>query len=143
MQASKNAIGLIKKHEGCRLAAYLCPAGVWTIGYGSTRGVHRFLKITQQEAEVRLREDVRIAEVSVQKVNYLQLLRQNQYDALVSFLFNLGAVNFNKSTLRKRIIANPDDPAIAGEFARWVYGGGKRLTGLELRRKDEVDLYFR
>lgn len=143
MQASKNAIELIKKHEGCRLAAYLCPGGVWTVGYGSTRGVNRFTTITKQEAEIRLREDVREAEIAVQQVKYLQpSLNQGQYDALVDFVYNFGAGKFNTSALRKKIVANPADPSIRDEFARWVHAGGVRLQGLVARRRDETDLYF-
>lgn len=144
MNISDKGIDLIKRHEGCRLKAYQCPAGIWTVGYGSTRGVNRFTEITQQEAEVRLRQDVKVAERTVEKVRYLQKgLKQCQFDALVSFVFNLGSGAFEKSTLRKKIIANPDDRSIGAEFGKWVNAGGQRLEGLVKRRADEANLYFK
>lgn len=143
MNISNKGIELIKRHEGCRLKAYQCPAGVWTVGYGSTRGVNRFTEITQQEAEVRLRQDVKVAERTVEKVRYLQKgLKQCQFDALVSFVFNLGSGAFEKSTLRKKVIANPDDRSIRPEFMKWVNASGQRLEGLVKRRADEANLYF-
>ena len=117
METSSKGIELIKQHEGCRLRAYKCPAGVWTVGYGSTRGVNQWTEITRQEAEVRLREDLRTAERTVEKVRYLQpRLAQCQFDALVSFVFNVGSGNFEKSTLRKKVLANPADRSIRDEF---------------------------
>lgn len=144
MNISDKGIELIKRHEGCRLKAYQCPAGAWTVGYGSTRGVNRFTEITQQEAEVRLRSDAKAAERTVEKVRYLQKgLKQCQFDALVSFVFNLGSGAFEKSTLRKKVIANPDDRSIGAEFGKWVNAGGQRLEGLVKRRADEANLYFK
>ena len=144
MQISNRGLDLIKRHESCRLKAYQCPAGVWTVGYGSTAGVNRFTTITMQEAEIRLREDVKTAERTVEKVRYLQpALNQNQFDALVSFVFNVGSGNFNTSTLRKKVINNPADATIRNEFERFIYAGGKQMRGLVSRRKEEADLYFR
>lgn len=143
MNISNKGIDLIKHHEGCRLKAYQCPAGIWTVGYGSTRGVNRFTEITQQEAEVRLRSDAKAAERTVEKVRYLQKgLKQCQFDALVSFVFNLGSGAFEKSTLRKKVIANPTDESIRTEFMKWVNASGQRLEGLVKRRTDEANLYF-
>ncbi len=143
MEASRKGLELIKQHEGCRLRAYKCPAGVWTVGYGSTRGVNQWTEITRQEAEVRLREDIRVAERTVEKVRYLQpRLTQHQFDALVSFVFNAGSGNFEKSTLRKKVLANPSDKSIRDEFLKWIYANGKPLGGLRKRRQDEADLYF-
>ena len=117
METSSKGIELIKQHEGCRLRAYKCPAGVWTVGYGSTRGVNQWTEITRQEAEVRLREDLRTAERTVEKVRYLQpRLAQCQFDALVSFVFNVGSGNFEKSTLRKKVLANTADRSIRDVF---------------------------
>ena len=143
METSSKGIELIKQHEGCRLRAYKCPAGVWTVGYGSTRGVNQWTEITRQEAEVRLREDLRTAERTVEKVRYLQpRLAQCQFDALVSFVFNVGSGNFEKTTLRKKVLANPADRCIRDEFLNWIHANGKPLEGLRKRRKDESELYF-
>lgn len=143
METSSKGIELIKQHEGCRLRAYKCPAGVWTVGYGSTRGVNQWTEITRQEAEVRLREDLRTAERTVEKVRYLQPgLTQCQFDALVSFVFNVGSGSFEKSTLRKKVLANPADGSIRDEFLKWVHANGKPLEGLRKRRQDEAELYF-
>lgn len=138
-KTSNRGIELIQKHEGYRAEAYLCPAGVWTIGYGSTKGVKKGDKITREEAENRLIKDIRDAENEVNKIDGLN---QHQFDALVSFVFNLGAGNFQKSTLRKKIIADNQDPSIKYEFEKWVNAGGKKLPGLVARRKDEASLYF-
>lgn len=143
MKISSNGFDLIKRHEGCRLKAYKCPAGIWTVGYGSTKGVNQWTAITQQQAEVRLRTDVETSENAVEKVRYLQKgLKQCQFDALVSFVFNVGSGAFGKSTLRKMIIANPDDRSIRAEFYKWVNANGRRLPGLVARRADEAKLYF-
>lgn len=90
-----------------------------------------------------MREDVKTAERTVEKVRYLQpRLTQNQFDALVSFVFNLGSGNFEKSTLRKKVLADPSDESIRAEFLKWTHSNGKPLTGLQKRRKAEADLYF-
>ena len=108
METSSKGIELIKQHEGCRLRAYKCPAGVWTVGYGSTRGVNQWTEITRQEAEVRLREDLRTAERTVEKVRYLPpRLAQCQFDALVSFVFNVGSGKFAPTTRPKKELAKP------------------------------------
>lgn len=139
MEASKKAIDIIKYYEGLHLDAYLCPAGVLTIGYGHTRGVTEGMEITAAEADRLLNED--LAEVEAE-VNKIDGLNQNQFDALVSFVFNLGATAFRRSTLRKMILADRDDPNIAPEFKRWIYGGGQVLRGLVSRRAEEAELYF-
>lgn len=139
MKTSKAGIELIKKHEGLRLAAYLCPAGVPTIGYGHTKGVRLGQVITEAEAEHFLIEDLRTSEKEIDSHN-LQL-NQNQFDALVSFVFNVGAGNFRSSTLLRRVRLNSNDNDIENQFNRWVYGGGKILPGLVRRRKEEANLY--
>ncbi len=140
MRTSNDGISLIKRHEGCRLEAYKCPAGVWTIGYGHTRGVKQGQKITMEQAEVLLRGDLATSEAVVNKI---YKLKQHQFDALVSFVFNLGAGSFEKSTLRKLVVANPDNSEIRREFGKWVYAGGRKLSGLMARRADEANLYFK
>lgn len=140
MKTGIQGIKLIKKFEGCKLTAYKCPAGIWTIGYGHTRNVHKGEVITQQQADELLKQDLNIYEIGVEalKLN----INQNQFDSLVSFAFNLGLGALQKSTLLKRIKVNPNDPKIKDEFLRWSYAGGKQLKGLLLRRQAECDLYF-
>lgn len=92
-------LALIKQYEGCRLAAYRCAAGVWTIGYGHTAGVHSGMTITQAQADAYLRQDIAKFEGYVNNPAYVPItanLNQNQFDALVSFAFNLGAGNLRK-----------------------------------------------
>ena len=143
MKTSETGLNLIKKHEGLRLKAYKCPAGVWTIGYGHTLGVRPWSIITEAQAEQKLREDVVVAERAVDQLYYLWVeLKQCQYDALVSFIFNIGVNAFKQSALRKKVVCNPADPLIRLEFERWVYVDGKKLPGLITRRNDEAELYF-
>lgn len=140
MKTSDNGIELIKRFEGLRLKAYLCPAGKPTIGYGHTKDVKLGDVITEEEAEQLLREDLIAVENEINKHNLN--LNQNQFDALVSFVYNVGIGNFRSSTLLKKIKANPNDESIANEFKRWVYSNGKRLPGLVKRREEEAELYF-
>ena len=140
MKTSKQGIELIKRYEGLRLKAYVCPAGVATIGWGHTKGVKAGMVIDLAEAERLLADDIAIAERCVNCD--ADSLNQNQFDALVSFVFNVGTANYKKSTLRKKVLSNPNDPVIADQFERWVYAKGKVLLGLMKRRADECDLYF-
>lgn len=143
MKTSDRGLALIKKYEGLSLKAYQCPAGIWTIGYGSTKGVRPWTVITRGQAEQRLREDISTAEQAVDILRYLQPgLKQCQYDALVSFIFNVGCAAFNKSALRKLIIRDTEDDSIKNEFKRWVYVNGKVSPGLSARREEEAKLYF-
>ena len=151
MKASKSAYVLIHTFEGCRLHAYKCPAGVWTIGWGHTAGVYEGMTITREQANEFLEQDLRIFEDNLtfalglddkdRMPNGLPI-SQHQFDALLSFTYNVGTGNLARSTLLRKVKANPKDPSIRGEFSRWVYGGGKRLPGLVRRRKMEADLYF-
>ena len=141
MKTSDKGIEFIKRHEGLRLAAYLCPAGVPTIGYGHTKGVRLGQVITEAEAEQFLIEDLKTSEQEIDSHN-LQL-NQNQFDALVSFVFNVGAGNFRSSTLLRRVRLNSNDYDIENQFKRWVYAKGRVLPGLIKRRNDEAKLYFK
>ena len=141
MKASEKAYALIRRFEGCRLTAYRCPAGVWTIGYGHTSGVVPGMSISVSQAEELLAQDVAVAE-GIVNAERICGLRQCQFDALVSFVFNVGGANFRKSTLLARIKVNADDNGIMDEFLRWVYGGGVVLPGLQKRRLEEMRLYF-
>ena len=140
MKASVDAYEPIKQFEGLRLKAYLCPAGIWTIGYGHTSGVSPNSFITIQEADEYLHRDVATIEMQLNKLNLI--LRQCTWDAIVSFVFNVGIGNFRSSTLLAKIRTNPDDNSIMDEFLRWVYANGKVMKGLQKRRLAEMKLYF-
>ncbi len=140
MKASVDAYELIKQFEGLRLKAYLCPAGIWTIGYGHTSGVSPNSTISIQVADENLYSDVSNIEKQLDELNLN--LRQCQWDAIVSFVFNVGIGNFRSSTLLAKIRTNPDDNSIMDEFLRWVYANGKVMKGLQKRRLAEMKLYF-
>lgn len=148
MKINKAGFDLIKTFEGCRLKAYKCSAGVITIGYGSTYYPNRSpIKITDKLNSVQDAEDLLLVTVeefenNVSALFYNVTLTQNQFNALVSFAFNLGVGALAKSTLLKKAKLNPNDKTIALEFAKWVNAGGKKLPGLIRRRKAESDLYF-
>ena len=130
---------LIKDFEVLRLKAYKCPAGVWTIGFGHTKGVKQGQAITEAQAEDYLVEDIAPIERVLNKlgVNF----RQEQFDALVSWIFNLGAGAFGSSTLKKKILSDAKDEEIAAEIIRWVNSGGKPLVGLKRRRVAEANMF--
>ena len=140
MKTSHKGIALIKEFEGLRLKAYKCPGGVWTIGYGHTAGVKPGMVISEAQAEEYLMADL----IAFEKhLNGLGLaLNQNQFDALVSFIYNVGTGNFSSSTLLRKVRANPLDNSIMDEFLRWVYSKGRVLPGLQRRRLAEMKLYF-
>ena len=131
-------LALIKQFEGCRLAAYQCSAGVWTIGYGHTAGVHKGMKITQAQAEEYLKHDVAKFEKYVNNPSYVPFtdkLNQNQFDALVSFAFNLGQGNVKKLCTGR--VMNQ----IPSAMQQYCKAAGKTLSGLQRRRKAEAALY--
>ena len=136
MTISVEGLNLIKKYEGLRLKAYQDSVGVWTIGYGHTRGVKPGMTITTTIAEELLREDIAPEE---KFLNGLGInFRQGQFDALMSFLHNFGDAKFNGSTLKKKILAGAPDSEICAEFKKWNKAGGKVLAGLVKRREDEA-----
>ena len=140
MNISPNGIALIKEFEGICLKAYKCPGGVWTIGYGHTAGVKPGMVITEAQAEEYLKADLIAFE---RYLNGLGLdLNQNQFDALISFIYNVGTGNFSSSTLLCKVRVNPQDNSIMDEFLRWVYSKGRVLPGLQRRRLAEMKLYF-
>ena len=122
------------------MKAYKCPAGVWTIGYGHTKGVYAGQNITQEEANRLLDNDLTKFELGVRRI--VGELPDNKIDALVSFAYNVGLQAFQTSTLCRKVKANPNDTNIRNEFMRWVFAGKTKLKGLEKRRKDEADMYF-
>ena len=140
MTTSKQGVDFIKRHEALRLNAYLDAVGVWTIGYGHTKTTKKGMAITEAEAEKLLVDDLKTAENEINSHNLP--LKQHQFDALASFVFNVGTGAFRTSTLLKRLKADVNHPDIPNQFNRWVYGGGKVLPGLVRRRNDEAKLYF-
>lgn len=140
MRTSDKGIALIKKYEGCKLTAYKCPAGIWTIGYGTTKGVKQGQTITQAKADALLVEDLRTTE---KVVNDLHInFKQQQFDALISWIYNLGAGNFAVSTFKRKIVNGNADEAIAEEIVKWVNAGGRPLLGLKRRRVDEANMWL-
>lgn len=129
---------LIMEFEGCRLAAYQCSAGVWTIGYGHTAGVYKGMTITQAQAEAYLKQDVAKFEKYVNNPAYVPItesLNQNQFDALVSFAYNCGAGNLIK-LCKGRTAAQ-----ISTAMLNYNKAAGKVLAGLTRRRKAEQALF--
>jgi lysozyme len=141
MRLSKDGFTLIQRFEGLRLKAYKCSAGVWTIGYGHTKGVREGQTITEAEAENLLREDLRVFEVGVSSLVTV-FLHQYQFDALVSFSFNLGVGALKGSTLLKKINARAGADAIRAEWIKWCHAGGRVVPGLQRRRLEEVTIYI-
>lgn len=140
MRVSDICFEKIQEFEGLRLTAYKCPAGVWTIGYGHTKGVKQGMTITKAQAETLLRGDLLPCEEYVRGLNLE--LTQGQFDALVDFCFNLGTAALQRSTLLQKIRTKADEQTIRGEFAKWVNAGGVRLEGLVKRRAWEADRFF-
>jgi lysozyme len=149
MNISKTGIQLIKDFEGLRLNAYKCSAGVPTIGFGSTYYPDKSnVKMgdvlrDKEEAEILLINTLVDYDIYVSKYTKSVKLTQYQFDALVSFAFNVGLGNLSKSTLLKLVLSNPNDQNIALEFAKWNKAAGKVLQGLVKRRKKEAELYFK
>lgn len=143
MKTSDKGIEMIKGFEGLRLEAYKCAAGVWTIGYGHTYCVKEGQRMSKEEAEDYLRCDLGYIE---RNLSVMRPLNQNQFDALVSLVFNIGISSFKSSTLRKMVVKDPNDRAIYNEILKWRYitvnGVKKVLPGLEKRRIKEAELYF-
>lgn len=135
MKIGQKGIDLIKFFEGCRLEAYLCPAGVPTIGYGRTTGVKLGMKITQQQATEYLKQDLQIYENHVNRIVDLPL-NQNQFDALVSFCYNCGQGNLQK------LVKGRNHEQIAKTMLLYNKANGKVLKGLKTRRQMEQKLFL-
>ena len=145
MEINKAGKDLIKRFEGCKLKAYKCPANVWTIGFGNTfyedgTKVKEGDVITQERADqlfdVIISDFVRMTDALV-KSN----VTENNFSALVSFTFNVGTGNLSKSTLLRKVNANPKDPSIRAEFMKWTRANNVVLRGLVRRREAEAKLY--
>jgi lysozyme len=139
MKISQEGVDLIKHFEGCELEAYLCPANVWTIGYGHTFNVKEGDVIDQEAAEALLIEDLEEFEGYVISMVEAEL-EQHQFDALVSWTFNLGPANLKESTMLNRINYGPLSD-VPFQLQRWNRAGGKVLDGLVKRRAAEAALW--
>lgn len=147
VKINKTGIDFIKSFEGLRLNPYLCSAGVPTIGYGSTsyeNGVRVTLgdpDITQERAENLLMNTLSTYEKGVDDYT-TDSINQQQFNALVSFAYNLGVKALKSSTLLKLVNLNPNNPLIVDEFNKWVNANGRKISGLVKRRSAESKLYF-
>ena len=139
MNVSQNCVELIKHFEGFEDTAYLCPANVWTIGYGRTRNVKEGDRITEPQAERDLLEE--LEEFKHQVLHSVKVeLTQNELDALTSWTYNLGVGNLNSSTLLKKLNTGDKD-SVPSEMLRWNKAAGKVLAGLTRRREAEAKLW--
>lgn len=137
MKTSKNGINLIKKFEGCVLKAYKCPAGVLTIGYGHTKGVFAGQVICEEEAEEMLKQDLPTYEDAVNKYMDIYNFNQNQFDALVSFAYNIGSIDqLTQNGTRSKY-------QIADMMLEYIHAGSQVLPGLINRRREERALYIK
>jgi lysozyme len=133
MNISKEGLSLIKKFEGCELEAYLCPAGVWTIGYGHTKDVKEGDKINKEEADYLLQEEMIEYESYIN--DFVEVpLNQNQFDALCSWVYNLGPTNLKNSTMLK-VLNEEKYVDVPQEIKRWNKAGGEVLDGLNKKKR--------
>ena len=146
MKASNVCIQLLKHHEGVRYKPYRCPAGLWTVGVGHLIGDGKSLPrewdktFTQDEVNGILKSDLRRFELGIHKMLPNVPLRQHEFDALVSFCFNLGLGCFQRSTLRQALLRG-DKKAAMESLVKYCRAGGKILRGLQIRRLDEKALF--
>ena len=140
MRIDSKGLDFIKSFEGFRSNKYVCPGGYATIGYGHlVRADNPLNEISQQEAEELLIQDVTLAEAAIVRLIYIPL-NHGQHTALTSFVFNLGAGTLQRSCLR-RLINRGDHDDVRSELMRWVWAGGRKLSGLVRRRQAEGRLY--
>ena len=139
MKLGERGTEILKYFEGCKLTAYQDSVGVWTIGYGHTKGVYNGMTITQEEAEQMLLTELEEYEGYIEDMVTVPLT-QNQFDALVVWIYNLGPTNFKNSTLLKELNAGNYNAA-GQEITRWNKAGGKVLAGLVKRREAEAELF--
>ena len=148
---SEEGLKRIIAFEGLRLNAYLCPAGIWTIGVGHTGSVDgvpisRGMKITSIKAVEILREDTQLVELYLNRQPFTPRLTQGMYDALVSFIFNIGKSAFETSTMRKLLCIGATPEEVSKQFSKWVFGtiNGKKeqLAGLVKRREAERRMFL-
>ena len=139
MKLGERGTEILKYFEGCKLTAYQDSVGVWTIGYGHTKGVYDGMTITQDQAEQMLLSELEEYEGYIENMVTVPLT-QNQFDALVVWIYNLGPTNFKNSTLLKELNAGNYNAA-GQEITRWNKAGGKVLAGLVKRREAEAELF--
>ena len=139
MKTSQKGIDLIKSFEGCKLQSYKCPAGIWTIGYGTTLGIRPAMRITLQEAENYLKRDLKQFEDCVNMLVKV-VLTQNEFDSLVSWTYNLGCGSLRKSTMLKYLNEGKKQ-FVTSEMVKWNKANNKVLKGLILRREAEAKLF--
>ena len=139
MQTSRTGIELLKHFEGCELKAYQDSVGVWTIGYGHTKGIYEGLEITQSEAEKMLQDELPEYEGYITD-KVVPMLQQHEYDALVCWVYNLGPTNLSSSTLLKKLNAG-EFKDVPFQMKRWDKAGGQPLLGLTRRRNAEALLF--
>ena len=145
-RTNERGINLLHEFESCRLEAYLCPANVWTIGWGNTQyengiRVRQGDRITQQRADELFKNMLTTFESGVNR-SVTSSINDNQFSALVCFAYNIGIGAFRSSTLLRLVNENPNNPEISNQFLRWNRAGGRVLAGLTRRRTAESDLYF-
>ena len=146
MNVSKAAIALIKHHEGVRSRPYRCPANLWTVGVGHLIGDGKSLPdswnrtFSQEEIDGILKSDLRRFELGVSKMLPNVPLRQHEFDAIISFCFNLGLGCFQRSTIRQALLRGDKTQAMES-LVKYCRAGGKILRGLQLRRLDERALF--
>jgi len=139
VKISQDGLKLIKKFEGCELKSYQDSVGVWTIGYGHTKGVEEGQEISQDEAEEMLASELDEYEGYINDMVECDL-EQHQFDALVAWVYNLGPTNLRSSTMLKRLNAN-DLEDVPNQIKRWDKAGGKVLAGLVRRREAEALMF--
>lgn len=139
MQLSKTGIELLKHFEGCELKAYQDSVGVWTIGYGHTKGIYEGLEITQSEAEKMLVDELPEYEGYITD-KVVPMLQQHEFDALVCWVYNLGPTNLSSSTMLKKLNAG-EFKEVPFQMKRWDKAGGQPLLGLTRRRNAEALLF--
>lgn len=139
MNIGTKGLDLIKFFEGLELNAYQCAAGVWTIGYGHTKDVQQGMTISEARANEMLAEELNEYESYINGLVTVEL-NQDQFDAMVSWVYNLGVGNLKASTLLKVLNAGDYD-GVPAQMMRWNKAGGKVLEGLTKRRQAEADLF--
>jgi lysozyme len=140
MKISEEGLALIKKFEGCELEAYQCAAGIWTIAYGRIKEVKEGHTCTQEQAEAWLDEELHEYQSYIDDMVEVDL-EQCQFDALVSWVYNLGPSNLKSSTLLK-VLNNSEYDEVPEQIKRWNKAGGKVLEGLVRRREAEALLFL-
>jgi lysozyme len=140
-RTSARGVELVKRWEGLRLLAYQCPAGIWTIGYGHTGDVKRGDRITEHQANAILTLDLESAERAVEELVTVEL-SDNEFAALVSFVFNLGRKRFAESTMLALLNRGRRRDKVAEEFPKWKHAAGRVVPGLVRRRMAERELFL-